>query len=159
MMSRPGLKSYLFLLLRLLVGATFVFASVTKLPEHSLFVAVVKGYHLLPDSLATAYALALPWAELLIGVYLILGILLRPSAVVTILIGISFLVANISAIVQGEQYCGGCFGEAIFLSVWQALVIDIFILAAALLLLFARDGKRFGFDSWFARREQDKAAG
>ena len=156
----PVLSSpYLTLLLRLLVGATLVFASVTKLPLHSQFVAIVKSYQLLPDPLATAYALTLPWAELLIGAYLLLGILLRPSAVATILIGISFMVANVRTIVQGEQYCGGCFGETIPLLVSQALAIDVFIIIAASLLVLVGGRKQLlGLDSWFVHRQRGKIA-
>jgi len=141
---------YISLLLRLLVGGTFMFACISKFPLHSKFVEVVQSYHLLPDPLAMAYALALPWVELLIGSYLILGILIKPSAVITILIGISFMVANISAIIRGEYYCPNCFGETFPLVVSQALTIDIFIMiAAVLLLLIAGKRELLGFDSWF----------
>jgi len=148
----PILSSpYLALLLRLLVGTTFVFASVTKFPLHSQFVAIVKSYHLLPDPMATAYALTLPWVELIVGAYLLLGILVKPSAFVTILMGMSFMVANVSETVRGEQYCGSCFGEAIPLLVSQALTIDIIIITTGLILLMAK-GKRqiLGFDSWYS---------
>ena len=156
----PFLSSpYLALLLRLLVGATFVFAGVTKLPLHSEFIAIVQNYHLLPDPLATAYALMLPWIELLIGAYLLLGILLKPSAVATILIGISFIIANVSEAIRGEQYCSSCFGEAVPLLVWQALAIDIFIIVAALLLFLYGEVKQLlGFDSWFAHRQCAKTS-
>ena len=145
--------------LRLLIGATLVFSGATKLSIHSRFVDIVNSYQLLPDSLATAYALVLPWAELVIGVYLLLGILIRPSALVAVLMGISFTVVNISTIIRGEEQCLSCFGEAITLSVWQSLAIDFLIILAGLYVVAAA-GKRqtFSFDSWFARRQRDKAA-
>lgn len=150
--------SYLILVLRLFVGATFIFSAVTKLPLQSQFVEIVQSYHLLPDPLSTAYGIALPWIELLIGVYLLLGVLLKPSAFATILIGISFLIANVSAIVRGEQYCGSCFGESISLPVSQALTLDFLLMIAALLLLLAGGGKQlFGVDSWFTYRQHTKA--
>ena len=142
------------LIMRLLVGASFIFAAVTKLPLHSQFVAIVQSYHLLPEPLATMYGLALPWAELLVGCYLIAGILIRPSAVITILISISFMVANASALSQGEQYCGSCFGEAVPLPVALALSVDVLIVIAALLLLMFGGRKQLlGFDSWYAGRK------
>ena len=145
---------YLALLLRLIVGSIFVFYGVSKLPLHSQFVAIVEGYQLLPQLLATAYALTLPWVELLAGSYLILGILLKPSAIVIVLVGISFMIANISAIIQGEQYCGSCFGEVFPLLVSQALALDIFIMIAAILLLTYGGRKHlFSFDSWFTNRQ------
>lgn len=140
----PILSSpYLALLLRLTVGGIFVFSSITKLPMHSQFVAIVKSYHLLPDPMATAYALTLPWVELIVGAYLLLGILVKPSAFVTILMGISFMVANVSETVRGEQYCGSCFGEAIPLLVSQALTIDIIIITTGFILLMANGNVTF----------------
>ena len=147
---------YISLLLRLLLGGLLVFASISKLPMHSSFVEVVQSYHLLPDPLATAYALALPWIELLIGSYLILGILTKPSTVISILVGISFMVANISAIIRGEYYCPNCFGESFPLTASQALTVDIFIIFVAILIMSASTRGLLGFDNWFARRWIDR---
>ena len=145
------------LLMRLLVGGQFVFPAVTKLPLHSHFVAIVQSYNLLPEPLATAYGYALPWAELLIGCYLIAGILVRPSAAFSVLIGISFMVANVSALIQGEQYCGSCFGEAVPLPVMLALALDVLIVIAALLLLVVGGRKQLvSFDSWYAGRQRGR---
>ena len=142
-------------MLRLVAGSIFIFSAVTKLPLHSQFVAVVQSYHLLAEPLAIAYALTLPWVELLVGSYLILGILLKPSAIITIFIGMSFMIANVSAILRGEQYCGSCFGEAVPLFVSEALALDIFIMVTAVLLLVLEEGKQLlSFDSWFKNRQR-----
>ncbi len=148
-------NSYLVMVLRLFVGATFVFSAVTKLPLQSRFVEIVQSYHLLPYSLATAYGIALPWIELLIGAYLLLGVLLKPSAFATLLIGLSFMIANVTAIVRGELYCGSCFGESIPLSAFHALTLDCFLMLAALLLLLAGSNSQLlSLEGWFARRQR-----
>lgn len=148
---------YISLFIRLLVGGIFIVSSIAKFPLHSKFIEVVQSYQLLPDLIATAYALALPWVELLVGSYLILGILIKPSSIVTALLGISFMVANISAIIQGEQYCPDCFGELFSLAVSQAISIDIFIIIAAVILILITGKKELlGFDSWFAGRLSNK---
>lgn len=126
---------YLHLALRLLIGVMFILSAISKLPHHTEFEGIVKDYDLLPDTLAMAYANALPWVELLVGVYLILGVFIRPSAVLSILMGLSFLTANTSAIVQGDERCGSCFGDMWSLPVWEALTIDIVLLIAASILL------------------------
>jgi uncharacterized membrane protein YphA (DoxX/SURF4 family) len=141
-------------MLRLLVGGTFVFSGATKLLSHSQFVDTVDSYHILPHSLATAYGVTLPWVELVIGVYLLFAILIRSSAVAVVLMGISFMVANVSAIVRGDEHCGSCFGEAITFPAWQSLVVDVLIMITALYLVVVGGGKgMLGFDSWFANRE------
>lgn len=152
-------NSYLLVALRLFAGATLFFSAVTKLPLQSRFVEVVQSYHLLPGPLATAYGLALPWVELLIGAYLLLGILLKPSAFATLLIGLSFMIANVTAIVRGELYCGSCFGESIPLSAYQALTLDCFLMLAALLLLLVGSSTQLvSLEGWLARRQQGKIA-
>ncbi|MBM3132514.1 MAG: DoxX family membrane protein [Chloroflexi bacterium] len=147
-------NSYLHLALRLFIGGLFLLSAVSKLPHHTEFEAVVKDYDLLPDALATAYANALPWAELLVGVYLVLGVLIRPSAAVSILMGLTFLTANVSAIGRGAEHCGNCFGDVWSLPVWEALVIDIALLIAASLLLFMynRTQRIFTLDRLAGRR-------
>jgi uncharacterized membrane protein YphA (DoxX/SURF4 family) len=149
-----SLRPTLFFLLRLLLGGIFVFSGATKLPVHSQFLDIVGSYHLLPESLATAYALVLPWAEVVVGAYLLLGVLVRPSSFAIILMGASFVVGNARAISLGERYCGSCFGESVPLLAWQALVIDIPIMMAALYLVVAGGQKQIlSFDSWFASRQ------
>ena len=107
--------------LRLFIGVIFLLSATSKLPHHVEFEAVVKEYEILPDVLASAYANALPWVELLVGVYLITGVLMKTGAILTLLMGISFMVANIKSIVQGEALCGDCFGEVWSLPVEQAI--------------------------------------
>ncbi len=147
-------NAYLHLALRLFLGATFIASAVSKLPMQTRFIDVVKDYHLLPDSLAFAYGAVLPWLELLIGAYFLLGILLRINAIATLLVGATFLIANISAIVKGMETCGSCFGEAFPLSAGHALAFDCFILPAAVILLTVKvDAMILSLDGWFAARK------
>lgn len=157
MMAFMG-SPYLGLALRLMVGGAFVVSGARKLPLGSEFVLTVKSYELLPDSLASAYGWALPWAELLVGAYLILGIMVRPCAAASVLMAVSFMVANVRAVMWGEEYCGSCFGETISIPLSQALALDVAIIVAALLLLLA-GGRRqpLSFDNWFSRRRVETA--
>lgn len=144
---------WLSLALRLLLGCTFIFSSLAKLPMQFRFIDVVQSYHLLPDIVAAVYGLLLPWVEILTGCYLVLGIFVKLGAIVTLLMGISFLVANIGSLVRGESYCPNCFGELVPLTVAQAISIDILvIIAASILLVVAGKKEIFGFDSWYTGR-------
>ncbi len=55
------------------VGLVFVQAAIAKLRHRDLFPGVLANYRLLPESLIAPVALALPWAELLIGLALLAG--------------------------------------------------------------------------------------
>lgn len=127
---------YLNLGLRVVVGVIFILSAVSKLLTHTKFVEIVREHDLLPDTLASIYGNTLPWVELIIGVYLLLGIFRRPSAMVVFLMSVSFMVANVSSLVEGEEHCGDCFGDVITLTANQAIILDGFILIAALILVF-----------------------
>lgn len=147
---------YLSLLVRLLLGGVFITSSMVKLPMQSRFVDVVQSYQLLPDILAAAYGFALTWIELLVGCYLVFGILVKPGAIITILMSISFLVANVSSIVRGDSYCPNCFGELVPLTVIQAITLDVLVVIAAILLLvFSGKEQVYSFDSWYSKRYKD----
>lgn len=148
-------NAYMHLGLRLFLGVTFIVSAVTKLPMRTDFIDMVKGYNMLPDSLASAYGAALPWLELLIGVFLVLGILVRFGALGTLLISATFMVANIGAIVQGKEQCGTCFGEAFPLAAPAALALDCVMIAAALvLLIYGYREQKLSVDEFFLRRAE-----
>jgi hypothetical protein len=153
----PIRRLFIGVLPRLLIGGTLAFSATAKLPMHSEFVNLVNGYHLLPVWLGTAYASALPWVELVVGVYLILGILVRPTAVIAALTGISFMIANVSSIIRGDTQCLHCFGQVIALSPSISLIIDILIVSIAVYLaIITRDKQALGLDWWFARGSVSK---
>lgn len=142
---------------RLALGGALFFSGANKLPMHSEFVNLVNSYHLLPVWMGTVYATILPWVELLIGAYLILGILIRPSAIVAALMAVSFMVANISSIIRGDDQCLSCFGEAFSLSPWQSLIIDGVIVIIAMYLMTVGHKKQFlSFDAWFGPKSHSK---
>jgi uncharacterized membrane protein YphA (DoxX/SURF4 family) len=148
-------NAYLHLALRLFLGVTFIVSAVTKLPMQTGFIDMVKGYNMLPDCLASVYGAALPWLELLIGVFLLLGILLRFGALGILLISATFMVANIGAIVQGQEQCGTCFGEAFPLAAPAALGLDCVILVAAVVLvIYGHREQKLSVDEFFIRRAE-----
>ena len=128
---------------RLVLGGILLAASVSKIQQQAEFVDVVINYGILPDGLARAYGLVIPWVELFIGCSLILGVFVRFSAAVTIPLLISFVVASSYALLNAITDECGCFGGLISLSHPIALSLDAIMLAAALLLLFGKGRAEF----------------
>lgn len=95
---------------RLYLGYTFITAGIDKLPHHSTTELAVRAYQLLPWQWASAYATALPVAELVLGILLVLGIFTRSVAVLLSLGLASFLVGITSAWARGLNIDCGCFG-------------------------------------------------
>ncbi len=83
--SRPadGLGTYAFVGARLLLGGIFIYASVDKILYPAGFAQTIHNYQLLPDILVNITAVVLPWIELFLGLFLILGLWLPGAAVLT----------------------------------------------------------------------------
>jgi uncharacterized membrane protein YphA (DoxX/SURF4 family) len=80
-------------LLRLPLGAYFFFAGRLKLQNIEGFVAEVKKYHVIPDQLATLYAVMLPYLEIIAGVLLIVGLWTTLASIVISALLVSFIIA------------------------------------------------------------------
>jgi putative oxidoreductase len=102
---------YLILAARFLIGGLFVYASVYKIGDPGEFSAAVRNYLLLPLAWSNLLALTLPWVELVAGMFLILGIQTRPSAVLTTAMLLAFFVAISYAYWTGLDIDCGCFGS------------------------------------------------
>jgi uncharacterized membrane protein YphA (DoxX/SURF4 family) len=111
---------------RLLVGAVLVYAGAAKAgaPAEE-FALVIQSYQVVPPSLALPMAGLLPWAELLLGWALLLGVETRTAAAgAGALFGL-FLAALGSVVARGITLPNcGCFGDALHFTPSQAFLFD-----------------------------------
>ena len=125
------------LVLRIALGAVFVYAAWVKLREPwELFALAINSYGILPLKATELVARSLPWLELAIGVMLIVGLGLRISATVTSLLLLVFFALMVRAFSQGKEISCGCFGPGEIIS-WWTLLRDGSMLAGALLLTWS----------------------
>jgi putative oxidoreductase len=116
-LDNPGVTGelrmkYLVLAGRLLIGGIFIYASIYKIFDPATFAVAVRNYLIIPASWSNTVALTLPWVEIVAGVFLILGIQVKPSALLTTgMLGV-FLGAIIYAFSIGLDIDCGCFGSA-----------------------------------------------
>jgi putative oxidoreductase len=97
---------------RLLIGGMFVYASIYKVFDPAGFAVSIRNYMIIPASWSNIVALTLPWIEIVAGVFLIIGIQVRPSALLTTgMLGV-FLGAIIYAYSIGLDIDCGCFSSA-----------------------------------------------
>lgn len=101
-------NSILILILRLLIGGLFVWASYDKIASPDEFAIAISNYAFLPDKLVNIWAIGLPWLELFIGVFLIAGIFVEASALISALLYLSFIIALGWALVKGLDIDCGC---------------------------------------------------
>lgn len=146
---------YLILLLRLIVGGVWILAGTTKLEYVSEQAELIVGYSILPLPLILidAYVHILPWAEILTGCCLVLGLFTRSFAAVSIFLLVTFIGANsIFLFYQGDADCG-CFGQLLPISHSGAIALDIAMLAASVFILVGRYPS-LSLDSWRLRRKR-----
>ena len=126
-------ESWIILLLRVVVGAVFIYAAISKILNPSAFANDIDNYRMLPYLLVSLMAIVLPWLELLCGFLLVFGKWLRGSSFIIIAMNILFIIAIGSAIARGLDITCGCFsadGEGTKVGV-SRLVQDILLLGAA----------------------------
>src|SRR5476649_1227624 len=120
------------LILRIALGAIFIYAAYTKLTESwRLFAAGIASYELLPMRAVELLARTLPWFELLIGVLLIAGRWLRVSTLATSGLLLVFFGLMVRARIKGMTIDCGCFGPGETIS-WKTLLRDGSMLAGSL---------------------------
>ena len=98
------------LAVRLLAAAIWLTAGIAKILDLEHFRAQVALYKLLPHVLVEPFAYALPFVEVLAGLYLLVGLLTRATAIFTCVLMVAFLVAQIQAWSRGLVLDCGCFG-------------------------------------------------
>jgi len=97
-------------LARLVVGGVWVAAGLLKLPDPTESVRAVRNYRLLPEAVVPFVGHSLPVLEVIVGLCLLVGLLVRPAAVVSSLLMAAFVVGIASAWARGLSIEWGCFG-------------------------------------------------
>ena len=96
------------LVLRLLIGSFFVYASLDKIWSPANFAKIVYQWQVVGPVPSNLVAVTLPWVELVAGLLLIAGVWKREAALVVALMLVVFIVAAGSVMARGidVQNCG-----------------------------------------------------
>ncbi len=141
----PSLKRmltnrYLVLVVRLIVGGIFVFASINKIKHPEQFALIVYNYKILPHFAINFFAITLPWLEMVCGLFLISGIMNRSSALLVSFLLVIFIMALSINLLRGVDLSCGCFTtnpaakEHISSLLWRDFVL---LFLSLYILLFA----------------------
>lgn len=125
------------ILLRLIIGAVFLYAGGLKAWAPLGFANDIEHFHLLSWTLGMGFAFYLPWLEIICGLALIATRLrIAAVAILTALTAV-FLVATILAKLRGINLDCGCFGSASKgWSFGTHLLVDFALLTTLLLIWF-----------------------
>jgi len=127
---------------RLALGGLLLWAGLIKVGDQQGMTLAIDSYQLLPDAMVRPLAAALPWVEVALGLFLILGLFVRFSAIATGLLLVAFLVGMALAKARGLAIDCGCFGgggpgQGVS---WFDIVRDLVLIGVAGLVLFLPRG-------------------
>jgi len=157
--NRQRVRSTISLVASLLLGLTFLASGLGKLfstlPQQTEYIDLLIPAFFMTPTMALFIGYVLPWIELALGVFLLLGIWPRLLAVLCLPLTFAFMVNNSWMVSQGMDefpHCALCFGklEEILgaLSPLQALCMDIGLLALALIIIFVHPYSFFSRPLW-----------
>lgn len=149
-------KAWLWVLVRLFIGAIFTYAGFTKLLDPiENFRGAVAQYEVIPYSLVPIIAAVLPWIEMSAGAMMITGY--APKLTAGILGGLClsfmFILGSSEAFLSMQGKDCGCFGEGslIHFTVYQIFAVDLlnFFLCIG---LFRQQEHAFSLDNLLKNR-------
>lgn len=97
------------LLLRAYVGGVFIYASMYKINYPGEFAETVASYQLVPFWAVNFMALVMPWAELVSGILMVLGVRTKSAAAAIGGLLAIFSVAILITLLRGIPIGCGCF--------------------------------------------------
>ena len=130
-------NKYFQLVLRLIIGGVFVYASMDKLMNQEEFARAIYNYKFLPDVFINVFAIIMPYLELIAGIFLIFGIFKKENSFIISFLLIIFLISLTQAYARGLDISCGCFSletvsqkSDILLRIFE----DIFLLIGSLII-------------------------
>jgi uncharacterized membrane protein YphA (DoxX/SURF4 family) len=103
-------KEWFGLVARLVTGGVWIVAGALKLPYPADSVRAVRAYDLLPEAVVPTVGHLLPVVEIVVGLCLVLGVLVRGASLVSAILFVAFIVGISSAWARGLSIECGCFG-------------------------------------------------
>jgi len=137
----PVVVNWVVLALRVVIGGIFIVAGASKIGHAPLFAAQIAGFRILPEPVVAPLAVVLPFLEILLGGYLIVGFFTRVAAWAAVVMLALFDLAIASAVVRGLTVSCGCFGpNDATVTTWSEVARDALFVALALIIALRPPG-------------------
>lgn len=158
----PRVLDLIGLVARLGLAAVWLVSGAVKVSDLNQTYLAVQAYDLLPASMVSLVAGALPFLELALGVLLLVGLGTRLVAIVSVIVLLAFIGAVAQSWARGLTIDCGCFGGGGQVAPGetrypQEIARDIGFLALACWLVVRPRGLA-SLDGWLTTREPAPAA-
>ena len=127
---------------RLILGCTFILSGFVKAVDPRGFSYKVEEYLQsanmdFPDwmNLPLVAAIVICCAEFVLGIYLLLGLRRKFTAIATLIVCVAFTIISVLLVIFHPVHDCGCFGEFISLTDAQTLIKNVVLLGLAILLV------------------------
>jgi uncharacterized membrane protein YphA (DoxX/SURF4 family) len=98
------------LVARVVLGGVFIVAGGAKIGNAAFFAAQIAAFGIVPQPVIGPMALLLPFLEVLLGGYLVIGLYARAAGWIAAIQLLVFAAAIASAVARGLSLSCGCFG-------------------------------------------------
>jgi len=105
-----GWKSVRPLVFRFVLGFLFMTAGLAKIADPISFFSTLMGFRLFPDLFLPLLTVTLPWLELILGLMLLTGLMIRPGSLLLLMLNIAFSIIILTVVIRGIEIDCGCFG-------------------------------------------------
>lgn len=149
-----GAKSYISLVLRIVLGVLFLFSGIAKAFAIHSFASTIGSLSLGLRTISVQLALAICIIEIVAGASMILGVFVRVSSLVLMLLLVLFIAVFLpQALVQNKLDCD-CFGPFISGRVDTMFFVRDFVLLTAAFLVHFQDKQILALDNMMRKERK-----
>ncbi|HAY34073.1 MAG TPA: MauE/DoxX family redox-associated membrane protein [Ignavibacteria bacterium] len=130
-------NKFFLIILRLILGVVFIYASLDKLYNQEEFSRAIYNYKFFPEFLINIFAIVVPYLEIICGILIITGIYLRGSSLIITLMLFFFIIALTQAYIRGLDISCGCFSLETVSNksdILQRIIEDILLIIASIIV-------------------------
>ncbi len=129
--------SHVGLVLRLVLGGTFLWSGMTKIVNPGQFAALVLNYQVFPSTSIAPIAVVLPWLEVVCGFLMVVNRLTSGGALLLSAMIFAFIGLHIANLARGIDIACGCFSLSPDASsrTWMSIAVNLLLLGISLSIL------------------------
>jgi uncharacterized membrane protein YphA (DoxX/SURF4 family) len=129
------------LAVRILIGGLFIAAGVLKVGHFNDLASAIAGFRILPEGVIAPLAVILPFFEIGLGLYLVLGLFTRTAAIVAAVQLALYSAAIASAVIRHIPANCGCFGPQDQAPAdWPHVLVDLALAAVCVAVAWRAPG-------------------
>ena len=131
-------KKQILLISRIVLGGLFIYSGIDKIIDPLSFATIIHHYRITPPNMINFAAIVIPWIEFVAGLFLVLGIKVRASALTINLLLVFFTVVLAVTAFRGINVACGCFSTstAVKSNLVIRIIEDFGMLALGLHVMF-----------------------